>query len=432
MKSTMLAQRGLWLAVIAAVLTAGCEGRHREPAVLADDLLAAPTVSRHERIAVGLSAATKFLAARQSGDGAWRSDVYGPFKEGDALTPLVLNALLEAPPAEQNQFATAKATRYLVAMIGDDGTVRLPRNGLAYPTYTAAGAVIALARQRNGQLQLACDAWLKYLRERQLAEPLGWQPDDAFYGGWGYASDVAHKPTQDEMLASLAEPNLSATVFALAAFRAAGIESGAPEMQKGLAFVRRCQNFDSDPTALDPMFDDGGFFFMKGDSVRNKAGVAGKDRWGQDRFASYGSATADGLRALVMCGSSVDEPRVVAACGWLRRHFSAVSHPGGYVKGREVARQAVYFYYCHSLAAALLDVNLSDAPSGVDKIRWAEAIADELLRRQQGDGSWTNTAVDVREDDPLVATSLAASALAMCRRVIVEAPSHGVAPALDR
>ena len=36
-------------------------------------------------------------------------------------------------------------------------------------------------------------------------------------------------------------------------------------------------------------FDDGGFFFIPNDSVRNKAGITGKDTTGRDRYASYGS-----------------------------------------------------------------------------------------------------------------------------------------------
>jgi len=43
------------------------------------------------------------------------------------------------------------------------------------------------------------------------------------------------------------------------------------------------------------------------------------------------------------------------------------------------------------------------------------ALADELLRRQEADGSWVNAAGEVREDDPLVATPLAVGALAGCR-----------------
>jgi len=35
------------------------------------------------------------------------------------------------------------------------------------------------------------------------------------------------------------------------------------------------------------------------------------------------------------------------------------------------------------------------------------ALAKELLRRQGADGSWVNDAVEVRDDDPLVATPFA-------------------------
>jgi hypothetical protein len=38
-----------------------------------------------------------------------------------------------------------------------------------------------------------------------------------------------------------------------------------------------------------------------------------------------------------------------------------------------------------------------------------------LVRRQRRGGSWVNDAVEVREDDPIVATALAAGALSICR-----------------
>jgi hypothetical protein len=38
-----------------------------------------------------------------------------------------------------------------------------------------------------------------------------------------------------------------------------------------------------------------------------------------------------------------------------------------------------------------------------------------LVRRQRRCGSWVNDAVEVREDDPIVATALAAAALSFCR-----------------
>ena len=75
----------------------------------------------------------------------------------------------------------------------------------------------------------------------------------------------------------------------------------------------------------------------------------------------------------------------------------------------------MYYYYCCSVAQARLAVQQQE-PTTEGEVSWAEALADELLRRQGADGSWVNPLVPQREDDPLVATSLAALALACCRK----------------
>lgn len=407
-----------WIALATVALAAACGERCLPNRVVAASA-SAPSDARLERIDVRLSRASKFLAAGQSSDGAWRSDVYATFRHGDALTPLVLMALVSIRDHDQNATAIDKAADYLAGLVHKDGTVQSPEQPLTYPVYASAGAVIALANRSGRNVEAARGAWLAYLRRLQLTESLGWQPDDACYGGWGYAGDPPQKPSSGQPLSPLAEPNLSATAFALAALRAAGVAGDAPEVQKALRFVRRCQNFALDPAQRDGSFDDGGFFFIPSDPVRNKAGIVGTDRLGRERFASYGSATVDGLRALVMCGMPNDQPRVIAAWQWLAQNFSAQAHPGRYAASRESARQAVYYYYCHSLAELLADPHAQTATKGVNKLRWAEAIADELLERQRPDGSWRNSAVDVREDDPLVATSLATRALALCRGVIM-------------
>src|SRR5207245_5462282 len=119
--------------------------------------------------------------------------------------------------------------------------------------------------------------------------------------------------------------NLSATVAALGALRATGMADNHAAVRKALLFCERCQNFGDEPA-----FDDGGFFFIYDDGVRNKAGVAGSDKRGRERYASYGSATADGLRALLLCGLPSEHPRVRAARHWLVTHFIATIHPGPY------------------------------------------------------------------------------------------------------
>jgi squalene-hopene/tetraprenyl-beta-curcumene cyclase len=354
-----------------------------------------------------LSAAARYLYDRQNADGAWQSEVYGVFKEGDALTPLVLQALVRLPPSAARDAACRRGANYLAAMVRPDGDIDPGRYGLTYPVHTAAAAVIILSRPDEANHR-ARDAWLSYLRQQQLAESLGWKPVDIDYGGWSYAKSPPQKPAPGVPISPMIAANLSSTVCALNALRAAGCANDDPAIQKAMQFVERCQNFTPESTNADDRYDDGGFFFVQGDAGRNKAGVAGIDGRGRERYFSYGSTTSDGLRALVDCGLSRENPRVTAARRWLEEHFRADTHPGTYAKEREGNRDALYFYYCASAVQAF-------ERCGAVRARWGVAFANELLRRQRSDGSWQNSAVDVREDDPLVATSLAIIALAGCR-----------------
>ena len=197
--------------------------------------------------------------------------------------------------------------------------------------------------------------------------------------------------------------------------RIAGVEADDPAIRKALTFVRRCQNVAEGGRDADPGFDDGGFFFSPTDPVRNKAGVAGTDRHGRARYHSYGSATADGLRALLRCGLPADHPRVAAGRGWLERHFSASTHPGTFEPAREVERDATYFYYAWSVAHAFRALGVAEIRTGGRRSPGPRRSSRELIRRQREDGTWTNRFTASKEDDPLVATSFAAGALGLCR-----------------
>jgi hypothetical protein len=396
----------------AAVGGAGCGG-NAEPVP--------PPSPAAQRIDHALARATDFLVAQQGQDGAWRSDFYGPLKDGPSLTPLALRAMLRASPSllptPRVASARTKGVAYLAAMVRSDGTIDEGENGLSQPVYTAALATAALSLAGADQ-RPARDAWCKYLRQRQLTESLGWQPSDKAYGGWGYCAVLPRKPAPGEGAPPLLESNLSATCFALQALCAAGCAPDDPAVRAALVFVKRCQNYADDAAPRETAFDDGGFFFIYDDPVRNKAGVAGKDRSGRERFASYGSATADGLGALLACGVPHDAPRVIAARRWLETHFDAATHPGPYAGDREANREAVYFYYCQSLAHALTVLGAEELDTPAGRVRWAEVVAEELLKRQRADGSWANDLLPQRENDPLVATSEAVEALALCREAI--------------
>ena len=384
------------IALIAALWIVGCSN----PAPTSEPHPPSPTV---RKIDDALAAGVAFLLKRQSDDGAWRSDVYATFKDGTALTPLVLIALQDAGASGLSESsalhvvaAQRKGSEYLAKFARENGTIDSGPDGLEYPVYTASLAIRVLSHPANKDLLNARDAWIKYLKERQLTEKLGWKSADKKYGGWGYCRVIPKKPEPNVIAPALIESNLSATLFALDAVRAAGEPD--TELYKAAAiFVRRCQNAD------------GGFHFIHDDPVRNKAGVAKGDPL---TFHSYGSTTADGLRALRFCGLADDKERERAAADWLTKHYRADTHPGTYVRAHEGNREAVYYYYVASVSRAFREqqLKLSD---GRD---WAMELGAELAKRQHKDGRWENPVELVRENEPIVATANAVTALANCRQ----------------
>jgi hypothetical protein len=407
----------LWAVFLCAFLAAvsGCGPRDvalPQPASTATT----PAISTPEQAA---DAGVRYLLGRQdSKDGAWRSPVYGHFNHGDALTPLVLSALLESPPREDTKPACRKGARYLAELIqlraDTDGPVELQ-----YTVYTAALAVRVLSRPEHAEHLKARDAWLALLRRQQLAEAGGWRPADDEYGGWGYSDGPPRKPRPGEPVSSLAEANLSATVSALEALRAAGASVDDPAVRHGLVFVRRCQNLPSEEQPRRPHIDDGGFFFLHHDGIRNKAGPADTTS-PRVRYRSYGSTTADGLRALVACGLGTDDPPARAAVRWFEHHFRANEHPGAFLPEGVGHRDGLFFYYAASVSQALTAAKVPVLQTPGGPIRWADALAAELVKRQLPDGSWSNAAATMREDDPVLATAWAVMALS----VAGQAPSR--------
>lgn len=353
-------------------------------------------------------AGANWLVQQQSPDGAWRSDLYAPFKSGTALTPQVVIALQAVdqpgmvPPGGPDPINAG--CEWLAKLVKPNGTIEGAAGDLDFPVYTAALSVIALSHPDQKHHLKARDAWLKFLMSHQLTEQNGWKPGDKPYGGWGYCRLIPKKPEQGAFSPPLVESNISATLYALEAAKAAGV-TDKDVYAKALAFLRQCQNVQPRlPGAL--IRTDGGFHFIYDDPVRNKAGVRDPDDK-QFPFHSYGSATADGVRGYLICNASA-----TGGVNWLKAHFRADSHPGSYIPAHEPNREAVYFYYAASVSKAL-------RAAGVDRageVEWPLALAAELVKRQNPDGSWANPATLVREDEPLVATSHALIALANCTR----------------
>ncbi len=344
-----------------------------------------------------IAKATQFLLSHKSEESLWRSDVYGPFKNETALTPRVLLALHSAarvldkttPAFAECNAGVQRGTQWAVDRIGQP---------VAYPVYFAADTLRLMSDSSSDPQRM--QHVRRYLAAQQLTEAHGWKLNDPRCGGWSYAKAAPLRPNDSTAISPLAEPNLSATVAALEALNSAEKPNGktsnkramSPQQRLALRFLQRLQNAD------------GGFRFVLDDAVRNKAGARIEN--GDMTFNSYGSATCDGLRGLLACGLPAEHDRVVCAVQWLKQHYSATSHPGQYSESREYAREAVYYYYCRSLSQCM-----HSHPELLPRA-WHGQLAEQLISRQQLDGSWSNDAVDVREDDPLVATPLAIMTLA--------------------
>ncbi len=324
-----------------------------------------------------LRPAVRFLAARQSPDGAWRSEHYAAFRDGDALTPLVLWAL----PSEGAVFARGLA--WLERLTA-------ARSELSYPLFTASYA--AQVFTFVGDPQRAA-VWGEVVASLQTSTALGW-PAEAC-GAW---SDSSTPPRYSDPVSDMIAPNISATVLGVQALVAAG---RADRAQAALPFLERCQNFAADHATG---FDDGGFFFATDDPIRNKAGVAGRDVQGRTRLRSYGSATCDGLLALRGCGLAEDHPRVRAALAWIKRNARGLKHSGAWPAARVAARDSLVFYHAQALADVL------GRSRGGETLR--RGLVDDLLTQQSSDGSWRGISPASCEDDPLVATTFALRVLA--------------------
>lgn len=361
--------------VAAVVLAPGCRCAPRSSG-------RSPTPSEAEH---ALTHGVQWLLERQEPDGSWRSATYGQFKDGDALTALVVRSLQTAHADHpETQAAIASGIRFLEGLAEH---ARDPER-VQFPTYSSSLAIETLPESP------AREMWLELLRSRQLTEELGWEREDKEYGGWGYSVTQPIKPKPNELAAPLIESNVSATTFAIDALKS--LDAHGDACGPALAFMSRMQN------------EDGGFHFIYDDPVRNKAG-------GEDgQFFSYGSTSSDGFRVLHACGGEGE----ARAAAWLRKNYDGTRHPGEFVERHEPDRDGLYYYWAASVARSFTEV-----PEAAPR-KWRGELMRTLVDRQREDGSWENPVPTMRENDPVVATAFAVYALSLASAPATTSSAH--------
>jgi squalene-hopene/tetraprenyl-beta-curcumene cyclase len=317
-----------------------------------------------------LGAATHYLWSRQGEDGGFHSTTYGLLRSGQSLTPFVLLALLVVPDSESppKRGAIERALDFIKANTNAEGALGLMDDTAAdYPNYATALGVSAIVKAKIPGYETVVERMIGQLRAQQFSEANGWTPQDAPYGGWGMGGSI-HRPPQ------AGHVDLSMTRHVLEALQLSGVSSTDPAIARAVVYLQRSQN------------SDGGFYFSAVNPEINKAGNSSSG------FASYGTATADGVLALRAAGVDDEDPRIKKALDWLGRHHQPDRAPGFEETGQKWAG-GLRFYYAHEISRVLPQLPVE-------------------LPHQGEDGSFRNEVNLVKEDDPMIATAFALYVLA--------------------
>lgn len=328
--------------------------------------------------------AVAFLKQRQDEGGSWSTTRKEP-----GITALVATALLRSKRVTPAEPTITRALGYLEQFIGAKGGL----SEASHANYATSIALMAFHEANvNGRYDKIIKDGQAFLTSMQWDESEDRTRDDAYYGGAGYGGRNSR-------------PDLSNTSYFLEALRDTGLPADDPALKKALIFVSRCQNlkseFNDQPWA--GKINDGGFIYTP---AKGGESFAGKTDDGGLR--SYAGMTYAGLKSMIYAGLNENDPRVKAALGYIRNHYSVDENPG-------MGQMGLYYYY-HTFSKALAlygKASITDA-AGHDHDWRAELVA-ALAKRQKPDGSWVNTADRFMEGDPNLVTSYALLALAHTR-----------------
>jgi hypothetical protein len=351
-----------------------------------------------------LTRACTWLWAQQGADGGWHSRTHGIMKSGQALTPFVLFALLEVPegtfprPVEK----VRKGLDFVRRSIAPDGRLGYgDRPVLDYPNYATAYALRLLARHGAATDSAHIRRMTRYLLAEQFDESRGIDPEHPAYGGWGFGETLPS--------GAVGHIDLSHTRRVLQGLQDAGVQDSLVRKQ-ALVFLGLLQKDPADkrpqppgppgPSGRTAPYD-GGFYASPVTLGLNKGGLIDGD---PAYFPSYATATADGLLALLSCELEPGDQRLKDAAAWLEKHPDWAFAEGIPTDAASQWHRVLRLYHVAARAEA-------GAALGWDKSRLAPGL-NALKEFQQPDGRFFNPeGAPNKEDDPLVGTALALTAL---------------------
>jgi squalene-hopene/tetraprenyl-beta-curcumene cyclase len=339
--------------------------------------------------------AADFLKRNQDANGGWSTD------KTPGITGVCLTGLLRSGAITAKDPVAEKALGYIESLVNPkmrhiagkgDAKVQLQN----YVTSINVMALVS-ANQSDKYKAVIGDA-VEFLKKLQWDEGEGKDPKNDFYGGAGYDSK--------------SRPDLSNTQIFLDALIAAGVPKDDPALKKAQVFVSRCQNMKSEHNdqPWSKLIDDGSFIYTAATGGVTKV----VDQPLPDgKLPGYGSMTYAGIKSLIYCGVSKDDPRVKKAYEWIRDNYT-VDANAAMPEAR--ANWGLYYYY-HTMAKCLDALGLDEVVDrkGV-KHDWRKELTAALAKRQKTDGSFQNSAPNWMEADPNLSTGYALMALSYCKK----------------
>ena len=369
--------------------------------------------------------AIEYLRSQQDGEtGGWAVNPGGP--QLPAITGLVVTGMLLDPGVTPEDGSVREGLGYILSFRQADGGIY----DQILPSYNTAICLSALARAlvdgaqgpQGVELRGAIVPAQRFLRGLQWTEDaiegdelsaettgrVG--PEHPFYGGIGYGSS--------------GRPDNSNLNLMLQALHDSGVPSTDPAYQRALVFLQRTQMVDA---INDMPYADGsgqgGFIYATSPNSdemgvgESKAGTIEErleDGTVASRLRSYGSMTYAGFKSYLYADLPRDDPRVLAAYGWLRENYTLEENPG-------VGTDGLYYYYI-TLARALSAWGEPTIEVSGEAREWAGELIEHLATLQNPDGSFKSVDDRWMENNPVLITAYSLIAL--------EHALHGAPPSL--
>lgn len=269
-----------------------------------------------------------YLAKRKASDGSFGSSGYA---KNVGVVGLIATAFMshgDMPERGTHGRLVADCVKYVLSHAKENGFINAAEFAGYGPMYGHGFATLFLSEvygmSEQKSLRAALSRAVKLTVVCQNAE-----------GGWRYQAERQ-------------ESDLSVTIcqmMALRAARNAGFDVPSATIDRGLAYIRRCQN------------SDGGFLYQ--------LTVAGESEFPR----SAGAAAA-------LYGAGLNEgPEIDAALAYLRKSL----------EGPAKNANSGHFWYGHYYAAQAWR-----RAGGDDWVKWYTAVRELILPLQKSDGSWSD------------------------------------------